>query len=67
MGSTNFKKSAVEDHAKNSKHHAKACQLHFESKSIHADEIAKTLSKVRGNTDIISGIANMDRKDVEKN
>ena len=66
MGSTNFKKSAVEDHAKNSKHHTKACQLHFESKCIPADERAKVLAKVKGNTDILSGIASMDRKDVEK-
>ena len=34
--------------------------------TIPADERAKPLAKIKGNTDIITGIANMDRNNVEK-
>jgi hypothetical protein len=65
-GSTNFKKSAVIDHAKISNPHAKALKLFFESKDIPLNERAKKLAKVSGNRDIVSGVATMDKKELER-
>ena len=65
-GSTNFKKSAVSDHAKLSKPHAKACKLYFESKEVPLDVRAKKIANATGNQDIVSGLSTMDKKDLEK-
>ena len=65
ISSTNYKKSAVEDHATKSKH-LKAYNLYLKSKGVSVDDMSKTLSSaVPKNTDIMSGIAQMDQKDLK--
>ena len=66
IGSTNYKKSAVEDHATKSKHHLKAYNLYLKSKGVSVDMSKALPSAVPKNTDIMSGIAQMDQKDLER-
>ena len=67
VGSKNYKKSAVEDHATKSKHHLKAYNLHLKSKGASSSEISKSLlSLAPKNTDIVSGIEKMEQKDLER-
>ena len=65
-GSTNYKKSAVEDHATKSKHHLKAYNLYLKSKGVSVDMSKALSSTVPKNTDIMSGIVQMDQKDLER-
>ena len=65
IGSTNYKKSAVEDHATKSKH-LKAYNLYLKSKGVSVDDMSKASSTVPKNTNIMSGIAQMDQKDLER-
>ena len=66
LGSKNYKKSAVEDHATNNKHHLKAYGLYLKSKAVPIAQRAKVLSSVSSCSDVVSGIATMDKKDMER-
>ena len=67
IGSTNYKKSTVEEHATKCKPHLKAYKLFLSSKGISIEDAAKSLSvAVPNNTNIVAGIATMDKKDLEK-
>lgn len=64
-GSTNFKKSAVCDHAKG-KPHEEALNLHFTSKDIPTNERAKFLANSKENNDVVTGISQMNKNDLER-
>lgn len=67
IGSKNYKKSAVEEHAVNSKPHQRAYELHLKAKNVPLDERANSLSAASANSSsIVKGIATMDKKDQER-
>ena len=63
VGSKNYKKSAVEDHAK-SKPHMKAYQLYLCSQRVSLEKSAKFFSSNLGNESIVSGFLQKDPKDL---
>ena len=67
VGSRNYKKSAVEEHATKCKSHLKAYKLYLISKGSSAEEVAKSLSlAVPNNSNIATGISTMDKNDLER-
>ena len=65
-GSKNYKTLVIEEHAKIGQH-LMAMNLFLKSKGTPLNECAKTLSAVNpANTDIITGLAVMDKKDVDR-
>ena len=65
-GCKNYKMSVIEEHAKSGQH-LMAMNLFLKSKRTPLIEHTKTLSAVNpANTDIITGLAVMDKKDVER-
>lgn len=67
-GSTNFKKSAVVDHATKSKHHLKALNLYLKGKGASASEISRCVSTsvAPHNKDIVAGLETMEKTDFER-
>ncbi|XP_057317246.1 E3 SUMO-protein ligase KIAA1586-like [Hydractinia symbiolongicarpus] len=65
VGTQNYKKSAVEDHATKSRQHLKAHSLYLKATGVSLDERATTLSAA-DSSNVVAGLAKMDEKDMQR-
>ena len=63
-GSTNFRKSSVEYHAKNAKSHTVAYELHIKENGKDSKKLKNFKHSAAGSSDVLAGISTMEKNEV---
>ena len=65
-GSTNFRKSSVECHAKNAKSHTVAYELHIKESGKDSKKLKNFKHSAAGSSDVLEGISAMEKNEVAR-